>query len=265
MAKRKTARPGTRAGGRGTTAGRAAKGSSPRRGTSKASTRAAGGKRAGAPGTRAAAKGAKKQAATTRKTAAAPRTAKGKGSTRTTAKAGAAKILTRRQATGRAAAGAKAGRKAAPGRSPSTPRREAFGTRSRQGRRADIERDRRLLEETVDTPPSSLDLDRRPSAARSGRAELEASLAEGRQTAQGITAGDVDADWESAFNTGDEAPGGDMPTPDKSVVEDIGAAVGVEYQDNEELKGVDKIEERDRHRWEFDPASSEDYQERNRK
>jgi hypothetical protein len=263
MAKRKTARPGARAGGRGTTAGRAAKGSSPRRGTSKASRRATGGNRAGAARTGAAAKGAKKQAATTRTSGAAPRTAK--STARTTAKTGAAKTLPRRQATGRAAAGAKPTRKAAPGRSPSTPRRQAFGTRSGQGRRADIERDRRLLEETVDTPPSSLDLDRRPSAARTGRAELEASLAEARQTAQGITAGDVDADWESAFNTGDEAPGGDMPTPDKSVVEDIGAAVGVEYQDNEELKGVDKIEERDRHRWEFDPASSEDYQDRNRK
>jgi hypothetical protein len=262
MAKRKTARPGARAGGRGTTAGRTAKGSSPRRGTSKASTRTAGGNRAGAARTRATAKGAKQQAATRRTSGAAPRTAK--RTARTTAKAGAAKTLPRRQATGRAA-GAKATRKAAPGRSPSTPRRQGFGTRSGQGRRADVERDRRLLEETVDTPPSSLDLDRRPSAARTGRAALETSLAEGRHTAQGITAGDVDADWESAFNTGDEAPGGDMPTPDKSVVEDIGAAVGVEYQDNEELKGVDKIEERDRHRWEFDPASSEDYQERNRK
>ena len=40
--------------------------------------------------------------------------------------------------------------------------------------------------------------------------------------------------------------------------------MGVDYQDSEELKGAEKIEERDRHRWELDPASSEDYQERNR-
>jgi hypothetical protein len=37
--------------------------------------------------------------------------------------------------------------------------------------------------------------------------------------------------------------------------------VGVEYQDNEELKGADKIAKRDKHRWELDPASAEDYDE----
>ena len=59
-----------------------------------------------------------------------------------------------------------------------------------------------------------------------------------------VAAGDVDADWESAYNTGDEAPGGDMPTPDQAVVAEIGTAVGLEYADNEELKAVDKIVER---------------------
>ena len=38
---------------------------------------------------------------------------------------------------------------------------------------------------------------------------------------------------------------------------DIGRAVGNEYQDNEELKGADKITKRDKHRWELDPASAE--------
>jgi hypothetical protein len=61
---------------------------------------------------------------------------------------------------------------------------------------------------------------------------------------------------------GDETPGGDNPTPDQSVVDDIGVAVGNQYQDNEELEGADKIQERDRHRWEFDPASSEDFEDR---
>ena len=74
-----------------------------------------------------------------------------------------------------------------------------------------------------------------------------------------ITGGDVDADWENAYFSGDEAPGGDNPTPDQEVVEDIGKSLGVEYQDNEELKAADKVAERDRKRWELDPASSEDY------
>ena len=81
------------------------------------------------------------------------------------------------------------------------------------------------------------------------------------ETSPALTGGDVDADWEDAYAVGDEAPGGDNPTPDQDRVDDIGKALGVEYQDNEELKGADKIAERDKHRWELDPASSEDYQE----
>jgi hypothetical protein len=77
-----------------------------------------------------------------------------------------------------------------------------------------------------------------------------------------INAGDVDVDVENAYFTGDEAPGGDNPTPDQEVVEEIGKALGVEYQDDEELQSGDKIAKRDKHRWELDPASSEDYRER---
>jgi hypothetical protein len=77
-----------------------------------------------------------------------------------------------------------------------------------------------------------------------------------------ITGGDVDVDLEDAYFTGDEAPGGDNPTPDQDIVDDIGKALGVEYQDSEELKAVEKVTARDRKRWELDPASSEDYKER---
>jgi hypothetical protein len=77
-----------------------------------------------------------------------------------------------------------------------------------------------------------------------------------------VTAGDVDVDVEDAFFTGEEAPGGDNPTPDSDVVDDIGKALGVQYADDEELKSADKVEKRDKHRWELDPASSEDYKER---
>ena len=69
-----------------------------------------------------------------------------------------------------------------------------------------------------------------------------------------ITGGDVDVDVEDAYFTGDEAPGGDNPTPDQDIVDDIGKALGVEYQDNEELKASDKVVERDKHRWELDPG-----------
>jgi len=77
-----------------------------------------------------------------------------------------------------------------------------------------------------------------------------------------ISGGDVDVDVEQAYFSGDEAPGGDNPTPDQEVVDEIGAALGVEYQDNEELGTTEKVTKRDKHRWELDPASAEDYKER---
>ena len=77
-----------------------------------------------------------------------------------------------------------------------------------------------------------------------------------------LTAGDIDADWESAYAVGDETPGGDNPTPDQGVVDEIGKALGVQYEDNEELKGEQKISDRDKNRWELDPASADDYEER---
>jgi hypothetical protein len=125
-----------------------------------------------------------------------------------------------------------------------------------------LERPRRTLDDTVAGPPSSLDMDRRGSSVRTGRAEIAESLREHRGMSPDITGGDVDVDVEDAYFTGDEAPGGDNPTPDQDIVDDIGRALGVEYQDNEELKAADKVAERDRKRWELDPASSEDYKER---
>jgi hypothetical protein len=105
-------------------------------------------------------------------------------------------------------------------------------------------------------------MDRTASAARSGRLHLQDTLDEHNETSPAMTGGDVDADWEEAYAVGDEAPGGDNPTPDQDRVDDIGKALGVTYEDNEELKAADKIAERDRHRWELDPASSDDYRER---
>jgi hypothetical protein len=102
---------------------------------------------------------------------------------------------------------------------------------------------------TLRTPPSSLDLGRDASAARSGRRLVDANMRRHSKMAA-LTAGDVDADMESAYFTGDETPGGDNPTPDQNNVDEIGHAVGVEYQANEELKSTDKIDQRDKHRWE---------------
>jgi hypothetical protein len=129
------------------------------------------------------------------------------------------------------------------------------------GKTPRLDRVRRTLDETVQTPPSSLDMDRRGSSVRTGRAEM-AQNRENLGDMGALTRGDVDADAGNAYFSGDEAPGGDNPTPDQDIVDDIGRALGVEYQDNEELRASDKVVERDKHRWELDPASSEDYKDR---
>jgi hypothetical protein len=124
---------------------------------------------------------------------------------------------------------------------------------------APLNRERRRLPDFEREPaPPAVD-DRLVAAARTGHHELQESLVEHTETSPRLTAGDVDAKWQDAYAVGDEAPGGDNPTPDQDRVDDIGRAVGVQYRDNEELNPEEKLRERDRHRWELDPASSDDW------
>ena len=132
---------------------------------------------------------------------------------------------------------------------------------------AALQRERRRLteDETFPGAPSTLGYSPKASSAESGHQMYHQRIREHTEGGPALTAGDVDTDWNDAYSSGEETPGGDMPTPDQDVVEEIGRALGVEYEDAEELKGSDKIVERDRHRWEYDPASAEDYRDRNKK
>lgn len=67
--------------------------------------------------------------------------------------------------------------------------------------------------------------------------------------------GDLDASWEDVNNSGSESVAGHNPTPDQSDVEENAHALGVSFEDNEELEFIDKIERRDRDRFELDPRS----------
>jgi hypothetical protein len=172
----------------------------------------------------------------------------------------ARKAATRRQALRRTAAPAARKRTAAKASARKAAARKAPAVARKVPA---LNRERRIVrdEDIVPSPPSSLDLDRSASSARSGRRELSEKFHEHTETSPAITGGDIDADWESAYSVGDEAPGGDNPTPDQDIVDDIGKALGVQYEDNEELKGEKKISDRDKKRWELDPASAEDYNE----
>ncbi|MEH2061326.1 MAG: DUF6335 family protein [Nostoc sp.] len=82
------------------------------------------------------------------------------------------------------------------------------------------------------------------------------------ETSPELTGGDVDAYWQDADAVGDEAVGGSTSTPDQNVTEELEAAVGLEMADSEFLHTNDILEDRDGDRWELDPKSSEDYQNR---
>jgi hypothetical protein len=69
------------------------------------------------------------------------------------------------------------------------------------------------------------------------------------------TGGDLDADWEDVNSSGSETVAGDNPTPDQSLVEENARAMGVSFEDNEELEFVEKIERRDRERFELEERS----------
>ena len=95
----------------------------------------------------------------------------------------------------------------------------------------------------------------------SGGEHLKRELREHHSRTPQLSGGDLDADWAGA-DIGDETVGGSAPTPDQDIVDELGQAVGLIYEDNEPLHTTEKVEERDHHRWELDPASSEDYQDR---
>jgi hypothetical protein len=129
------------------------------------------------------------------------------------------------------------------------------------GRPPLLERERRRLSDDERSMAVSMTDDRLLSAARAGHDDLVAKLGRHTETSPKLTAGDIDARWQDAYAVGDEAPGGDNPTPGQDRVDDIGRALGINYRDDEELRGGEEVTERDKHRWELDPASSDDWPE----
>ena len=101
----------------------------------------------------------------------------------------------------------------------------------------------------------------RQGLASGGRQKLEEKLNEHNSQDPSLSAGDVDAAWETSVVAGEESVGGSAPTPDQDNVDELGEAAGVTYQDDEPLNSDRKILERDRRRWELNPASADDQDE----
>jgi hypothetical protein len=87
---------------------------------------------------------------------------------------------------------------------------------------------------------------------------LEEALEEHTGVNPKLSGGDMDAAWQQAESSGEEAVGGTVATPDQDNVDEIGEAVGLEFQDNQELRGpAEVLEERDRNRWELNRSSAD--------
>lgn len=76
---------------------------------------------------------------------------------------------------------------------------------------------------------------------------------EHHETGPAASAGDVDADWQRAQSSGEEAVGGSVSTPDQDIVDEIGHALGVEQPPQAPLRTTEEIlQERDRRYWDLE-------------
>ena len=105
------------------------------------------------------------------------------------------------------------------------------------------------------------DFEERQDLAVGGRDVIEEELNEHHSLSPDISGGDLDASWQTANVAGEETVGGSAPTPDQDIVDDLGAAAGLTYADEEPLNSDKKLLDRDRNRWELNPASTDDLEE----
>ncbi len=85
--------------------------------------------------------------------------------------------------------------------------------------------------------------------------QLAQRLRNNTSASPGDSGGDIDAAWGDVNDSGEESASGDNPTPDQSDVEENAHAIGVNFEDNQELDLTEQIERRDRDRFELDPRS----------
>jgi len=75
-----------------------------------------------------------------------------------------------------------------------------------------------------------------------------------------LSGGDPDDDWYQAEVVGEEAVGGQNPTPDQNVTEGLLRSMGIASIDGHPVETARTLANRDQRRWELDPDSAEDHQ-----
>lgn len=126
---------------------------------------------------------------------------------------------------------------------------------------ADTDEIREQIDDYTDDKEILDEFEERQGLANAGRQKLKERLNEHNSMSPTLSGGDVDAAWEDSVVAGEESVGGTAPTPDQDLVDEIGEAAGITYRDDEPLDSDRKILDRDRNRWELDPASTEEDEE----
>ena len=98
-------------------------------------------------------------------------------------------------------------------------------------------------------------IDEEIASAPKAPEELLERLDEHNSSSPADSGGDIDAEWEDVNDSGAEAVFGHNPTPDQSEVEANAHAMGIDFQDNEPLDLLEKLEKRDRDRYELNESS----------
>lgn len=96
------------------------------------------------------------------------------------------------------------------------------------------------------------------ASAPQAPSELAERLSEHHSSSPADSGGDIDAEWEDVNTSGAESVFGHNPTPDQSDVEENAHAMGIDYEDNEPLDFLGKIEKRDHDRFELREISKTD-------
>ena len=121
-----------------------------------------------------------------------------------------------------------------------------------------MRRKRRRVETTTETEPT---LDDREEPVK-----LMRDMITHTETNTHLTNGDLDADWQTAYSSGEESVGGSVATPDQDVVDEIGRALGVEQEIDAPVRASDEIlRARDRLRWHLERDAADAEEGRSRK
>jgi hypothetical protein len=137
------------------------------------------------------------------------------------------------------------------------------GTLNFEGIDADINADKVMdeIDDFTEDEDVLEDFDERQRMINEGSDELRDEIRSHNFKSPQQSGDDIDAAWQDSVVSGEESVGGSAPTPDQDIVDELGKAVGFEYEDHEPLHTAEKLEARDQDRWELNPASVEEIEE----